>query len=156
MRIPKYISHPLIIIALSSSLFYMLWLNTPSAADLPANTTETATAGAPPQAVKFFDKNTLLKDNNFFQIEDMNADGTLLIPQLTGSWTINDQRFRNLSKQKLEQLKGFFVGKFIKIPDTTVADKSITLPVEIYSPLCFANDPNQRAQTNECPILLQP
>lgn len=134
----------------------MLWLSTPSAADLPSAQPGATTVGQQPQPVKFFDKNTLLKDNNFFQIEDMNADGSLLIPQLTGSWKINDQRFRNLSKEKLEQLKGFFVGKFIKIADTTVADKAITLPVEIYSPLCFANDPNHRAQTNECPILLQP
>lgn len=151
MKIPKYITHPLLIILLSTGMFYMLWLNSPSASDIQQAVPQQA-----PQSVQVFDKNTLLKDNSFFQIEDMNQDGSMTIPELSGAWKINDLRFQNLTPEKLEQLKAFFVGKFIKINDTTVANKTIELPVEIYSPLCFANDPNQRAMTNECPILLQP
>ena len=155
MKIPKYITHPLLIVTLSSGLLYLLWQNSPSASQIQ-QASQTQNQTQPAQPVQYLDKNALLRDNQYYQIEDMENDGRLIIPELSSSWTINDARFKNLKKDKVEKLRGFFAGKFIKITDTTVASKTINLPVEIYSPLCFSNDPNQRAQTNECPLLLQP
>jgi len=146
MKIPKYILHPTLIIACGGLLMYMLWLRTPSAAEIITDQNDQES---------IVDKNGSLLLNGLYQVTELLPKGYLVINNLEGTWQINNPRFKTLSAKKAENLQDFFVGMFVKIPDPK-GKKEINLPLELYHPNCFSNNPQIRASTNQCPVLLQP
>lgn len=123
------------------TLLYLLWLKTPSASDLGRSFA--------------VDKGEFLKRNGLYQITDILPGGYLVIDRLNAKFGINHPRFRSLSPKRAEILKQFFVGKFVKIENAS-APRFLNLPLELYHPYCFSNDPGQRIATKQCPVLLKP
>ena len=152
MKIPKYITHSALFLLATTIALYILWLDSPSASDIKTSKIQSDPVLAQYDAAN---KQKVLKQINLFQIEDITKDGYLLIPELNGKFKINDQRFHSISPQKLKHLQGFFVGKFIKLKNIA-SNMQIELPAELYNPLCFANDDQQRALSNQCPVILKP
>lgn len=115
-------------------------------------TTHFSWAEQPPQIE--ISKKDILIENNLYQITEVLDDGKLIIDTLAGSWEFLDDRFRNVSTERIEQIRGFLLGKFIKIPFPKI-NSGIALPAELYNPLCFAADPQQRKLTDQCPVILK-
>lgn len=143
MKISRAIIDTLAVIVVCAALMYITWESSPTASALGENT----------PAVVPLAKHNILKSNHLYQIEDILANGNLVIPELQKQFKINDKRFESIAPAKLEQLKGFFVGKFIKITDKNQA--SLDLPAELYHPMCFSQSAFSQ-KSGECPVILNP
>ncbi len=155
MKIPKQITHTAIIACMSMGLLSLVWLNSPSAAEVqtaaqttPVNYNQDLNALLAPEQ-----KQELIKQNNLHQIEDLLPGGLVLFTDVAGSWQLEHDRFKNMTPTQTEKLKEFFLGKFVTL-DGQVENK-LSLPMRLYSPVCFANATPEEA-ANQCPIVLEP
>lgn len=89
------------------------------------------------------------------QIVDLLPGGYLVIHNLKKKMKINHEKFHKMSVKKAALIKEFFIGKFIKVADASQKTE-IDLPLELYAPFCFSNNPKYKAMTNQCPIILRP
>lgn len=147
MKIPRYILHPSLLVMAFGVLFLLIRVPTPSAQELGA-----------------LNKKDILDVNGMHQITELTEEGHLLIDatpghtvadhKVAGPWKINDPRFENLTPEKKEIVKEFFIGRFIKI-DISNTQHVINLPVDLYDAACFGGDVEARAQA-QCPVVLAP
>lgn len=135
MKIPKYILHPTLLILAALGIYYLIKIPTPSASQPIIN------------------KKEILDQNNLHQIVDFTADGYLIISEIEKKVLINDQRFKNLPNDKLTEVRDFFVGRFVKVQETKITD--LDLPIELYDPLCFGSEADQRKSFGLCPVILE-
>jgi len=135
MKIPKYISHPFLLLLTGGILLYVFWLKTPSASDIQE-------AAQQPKTEK-----------HLFQIVDFYNDGNVVLNDKEGKWLIKDERFHSLTDEKTEELKGFFVGKFVNIPKNSV-ESEIELPMELYDPRCFG-EVKDKSIAGMCPLYIK-
>lgn len=150
MKLPKYITHPLLIVIMSTGLFFMLWIKSPSEAQMPVtkSTTQTVPQGA--QTTKAF-----LDQSKMHQITDLLPEGYVTLDGVTTKIQINNPRFKALTIDQAEKLKDFFLGKFVRVEDTA-KQLALDLPLELYEPGCFSSDPNVVNSSKQCPLVLQP
>ena len=137
MKIPRYILHPFLLILAFGALFLLIRVPAPSAQELGA-----------------FNKKNILDLNGMHQITELTDDGSLLIDAVAGSWKINDPRFENLTVEKKQIVKDFFIGRFVKIDPSNTAHV-INLPVDLYDAACFSSSVQIQDQA-QCPVVLAP
>lgn len=138
MKIPKYILHPLLLVAAFGALFLLIRVPAPSAQELGA-----------------LSKKDILDLNKMHQITELTEEGYLLIDAVEGQWKINDPRFENLTPEKKEIVKDFFIGRFVKIDVSHNTEHVINLPVDLYDAACFSSSVATRDQA-QCPVVLAP
>lgn len=135
MKIPKYILHPTLLILAAVGVYFLTKIPTPKAS----------------QPDLF--KKEILDQNNLYQIVDFTSDGYLVMENISAKKQINDDRFKNLPDDKQMEVRDFFVGKFVKVLD--VHNDGLDLPIELYNPLCFSSDAQQREASRQCPVILE-
>lgn len=135
MKIPKYILHPTLLILAAVGVYYLIKIPTPAAS----------------QPTLY--KKEILDQNGLYQIVDFTAEGFLVMENIPTKKLINDGRFKNLPEDKQAGVQEFFIGKFVKILDTQ--KDALDLPIELYAPLCFSSNPEQRKSSGQCPITLE-
>lgn len=111
------------------------------------------------QELEVFNKKAVLDLNGMYQITELTEDGALLMDaaanhNVAGSWKINDPRFENLTPEKKQIVKDFFIGRFVKI-DPSNTEHVINLPVDLYDAACFSSSVKTRDQA-QCPLVLAP
>lgn len=135
MKIPKYILHPTLLILAAIGVYYLIKIPTPAAS----------------QPALF--KKEILDQNHLYQIVDFTPDGSLVMENISAKKLINDERFKNLPDDKQASVRDFFTGKFIKILEAQ--KDSLDLPIELYDPLCFSSNVEQRKSSGQCPVILE-
>lgn len=150
MKIPKHISHPLILLVVLFAVAGVVWLDRPQASDA-----DNAGKSANGESVSTADKHSFLTQNNLYQISDLLPEGYVVIDELNKKWQIAHERFRQLTPDQTNQLKEFFVGRFVKLRDPKT-QSTIELPMELYNPVCFSNTEDDRLLSLECPLVLEP
>lgn len=116
MALPKYITHPLLLLIAFGGLFALLRLGSVSIQDL----------------------------QNVHQITAFDK-GSLTLEKISQTFRLNDKAFTEVPDDKNNELKKFFVRKYIKL-DKLPEDGNINLPVTLYDGSCFTpkgpvNDP---------------
>ncbi|MBF0103843.1 MAG: hypothetical protein HQM16_00835 [Deltaproteobacteria bacterium] len=125
-----------------------------SSAPLILHAEDTGKTTSPDTVHTPVEKGTILSENNLFQITDVLKDGKVVIDGLKGPWQIHDKRFSSMNEERYNSTREFLLGKFIMIPFPTI-NTGITLPAELYNPLCFSSDPEKQKLTDQCPVILQ-
>ena len=135
MKIPKYILHPTLLIFAAAGIYYMIRVPVPAASQFATS------------------KKEILDQSNLHQIVDFTPEGFLVIADISTKKQINDERFKNLPEDKQAGIKDFFVGKFVKI--TEPKKDTLDLPIELYDPVCFSSNAEQRKSSVQCPVILE-
>lgn len=128
MKLPKYITHPALLIAGAALILYAVWLKTPNASEMV--------------------------EKHLFQILDFLPGGYVLLDDKEGRWLLDDKRFQEIEADKLSKLQEFFVGKFVDIPPENTRQR-LSFPLELYDPRCFAADTEMRAAATMCPLIIE-
>jgi hypothetical protein len=142
MKIPRYILHPFLLTLAFGALFLLIRVPAPSAQEWGA-----------------LNKKEVLNLKGMHQITELTEDGFLVIDamedqKMASQWKINDPRFENLTPEKKQKVKDFFIGRFIKINPANT-EHVINLPVDLYDAACFSSSVQIQDQA-QCPVVLAP
>lgn len=144
MTIPKYITHPLLLIAAGVLVGSLLWLKMPSQKSLEEAKEQMQKANQTP-AIDF---------NELAKISAFNPQGCLVIGQDTAQLIcITDPKLHDLSGEELFKVQKFFRDKWIR--KSLLNQSQIDLPLELWDGLCLTA-PQSPEASNLCPLLLKP
>lgn len=138
MRIPKYISHPSLLILGGLAIASLLWVAVPSSTEVKENL-----------QTKPLNE---LKNQDFIAISDFESGGILRFEN-GQSLPFQDTAFKNLNEAQIMNFKSLFVSRFMAKKDLEV--KNLSLPLSLWDASCFVKS-SAPERKEICPFVLTP
>lgn len=144
MAIPKYITHPLLLLTFGVVVASFVWIKLPSQQTLETTKIQVQNTAAQHP----IDPNELIK------IETFLAKGCLVMGQDTAYLLcLTDAKLQNLTGESLSKMQNFFHDKWIR--KSLITAQTTSLPLELWDASCLTASP-ESAPTNLCPMVLSP
>lgn len=144
MAIPKYITHPLLLVAFGLAVGSFVWIKLPSQQTLETTKIQVQNAAIKPAVTA----------NDLIAISDFSTLGCLTLGHDTADLLcLDDTKLRGLSPESFQKMQIFFKDKWIH--KNQLSRQSMPLPLEIWDTSCIAQG-TEIAPSNLCPMVLSP
>lgn len=134
MAIPKYILHPSGLIFAGAVGLWLVWTKVPTSTEVR----ETFLVSG----VKIADRAGLS------EIADFTPKAEIVFTDSEQKWTLASARFETMNDKQYQSLRRYLKAKLLKKPTT---GDVITLPLELYDPVCFT----PAGQGLACPFVIK-
>lgn len=148
MQIPKYISHPLLLLSGGLVMALLIWVAVPTAEDVHK------------AAEKDLKPVEAMSISQFVEVQSVDDQGCLEFPG-TGSGArkfsarcIDDAWFSKVNKRQINNMRKFFTGKWVA--KEAYAQKQLALPLKLWDASCFSSNELDHSQKKLCPMVIAP
>jgi hypothetical protein len=151
MSLPKYITHPTLLILGGILIYLLVASQIPSSEELKADLIKSQNESHE-QILKSILPTELLP------IQSVSLDGTINISHLRENKNIkvNHPLFQNLNTEQHKKLSTTLTGKLLYWPENKPLTPEITLPVKVYDRSCFEENNPVKSAGVFCPLILEP
>lgn len=139
MPLPKYIVHPSLLLAASFVTLWLVWSKVPTSTEVRESFSPARPKSAPAP---------LLERSELSEISDFTTQAEIIFANAPQKWIVASKDFDGMNDIQYKALQRYLKGKLLKKP---TRGSSITLPIELYDPLCFT----PKGKDLACPFVIK-